>query len=528
MNINEMNISASLLNSIKKYISEHYDKEIEVEYDKSISRWTGTGYKNEYYKMSGTDDALIIKRNDGQNSSGFFDNFEIDTNYYLRQREYGRACSKLSKKYNLPWKICSILGTDEKIYPEFTERIKTLYLKDVNDYEAYENLAGIGRRNQEIKNLFPEEMFDHLSSQGQKNSRDMFDFLFEKIFENEEKLKGQLKQTESYTKLITDYKFSESAAIEVLYDLQFSNNFLSQDNDEQLSLISQYINELSEDTLYTKPQINIFLNKLAEQLESGKVISTKFLIDKLNELCDYIGISSAYLKTALITNAVKANDINAVKNLYSIDTYKEKIMPSAIAENLINVIKEELNAGKKINLSELSYNEIMKICVPIHRSNLTNEQKTQLQTAALKMLLTDKKELSKVILVEGGIDDHSVVRNKSDLLAQIITDFDDVSAIFDKIMEFMNMKFDNTKAYCMPSEYAGDITFSSEMETYVNKTFYNIEYQENSGKAEVDYCVKNLRSGDVMTVFTNGTAIFGTAIEPEKNITQEQLQEQVK
>ena len=107
----------------------------------------------------------------------------IKEDYFSEQKEYGRICAKLSKKYDLPWTICSILGTNEEIYPKFKETVKQLSIFDVRDYGAYENMAGIDRRNSEIRNLLPDEEFKHVSSVRQMEfSSAIYVFIFYFLF----------------------------------------------------------------------------------------------------------------------------------------------------------------------------------------------------------------------------------------------------------------------------------------------------------------------------------------------------------
>ena len=86
--------------------------ETEVEYICRQSRWTGTGYTSDIYRICGTDDALIIRHNDGPVDNIYWDNVQIKKGYFAKQRSYGAACREASQKYHLPMEVCLAVGPD--------------------------------------------------------------------------------------------------------------------------------------------------------------------------------------------------------------------------------------------------------------------------------------------------------------------------------------------------------------------------------------------------------------------------------
>jgi hypothetical protein len=163
--------------------------ETEVEYIGRQSRWTGTGYYNSIYRICGTDDALVIRHNDGPMSNVSWDNVSLKKEYFAEQRSYGTACREASQKYHLPMEVCLAVG------PEFCEEFaaeaaKVTYREGgfigsnttgfakvepykLDDGAVNELRAGIGRRKGAIIALLAgcsEELKAKIDRMGQKNS----------------------------------------------------------------------------------------------------------------------------------------------------------------------------------------------------------------------------------------------------------------------------------------------------------------------------------------------------------------------
>ena len=163
--------------------------ETEVEYVCRQSRQTGTGYANDIYRIYGTDDALVIRHNDGPVDNIYWDNVRIEKGYFAAQRSYGTACRKASRQYCLPMEVCLAIGPE--LCEEFaTEVAKVTYHEggfigsnavgfakvepyQLDDGAVNELYAGIGRRKKAILSLIAEcseELKAKISAMGQKNS----------------------------------------------------------------------------------------------------------------------------------------------------------------------------------------------------------------------------------------------------------------------------------------------------------------------------------------------------------------------
>ena len=164
-------------------------------YAGSVSRWTGTGYKDDYYRpvIAGklSDDAIIIHRVNGTVDNLFRDDAEIDRDFFARRREYGRKIAAASREHKLPYEVCLAVG--EENCAEFAALTRgivrvpggvvgtnsTGFGEDIHKYELnitaeWELDCGIGRRKSAILALMP-DMSDALRfvicGMGQINSR---------------------------------------------------------------------------------------------------------------------------------------------------------------------------------------------------------------------------------------------------------------------------------------------------------------------------------------------------------------------
>ena len=164
--------------------------ETKVEYFCRQSRWTGTGYANSIYRICGTDDALVIRHNDGPAAYDISrDNVHVEKDYFAKRRVYGAACRKASKEYDLPMEVCLAVGP--KLCEEFAaEAAKVTYHEGgfigsnsvgfaevepywLDDGAVNELCAGIGRRKKAILSLIAEcseELKAKIGNMGQKNS----------------------------------------------------------------------------------------------------------------------------------------------------------------------------------------------------------------------------------------------------------------------------------------------------------------------------------------------------------------------
>jgi hypothetical protein len=174
--------------------------ETEVQYICYQSRWTGTGYGNSIYRICGTDNALVIRHNDGPRDNLCWDNVEIKEGYFAEQRAYGAACRKASKRYHLPMEVCLAVGPE--LIAEFAnEAAKVTYRREGAIYGTYEDDApiepyvlncttshelscGIGRRKRAVIGLLAEcseELKTKIREMGQRNSERIARFFINMI-----------------------------------------------------------------------------------------------------------------------------------------------------------------------------------------------------------------------------------------------------------------------------------------------------------------------------------------------------------
>ena len=171
--------------------------ETEIEYICYLYRQTGTGYGNTLYRICGTDDALIIRHNSGPRDNICWDNVHIEKGYFAKQRPYGAACRKASKRYHLPMEVCLAVGPE--LCKEFAaEAAKVTYhhggvicsnadddCAETKPYRLdngalHELFCGINRRKKAILALIAEcseELKAKIEGMGQRNSERIAHFL---------------------------------------------------------------------------------------------------------------------------------------------------------------------------------------------------------------------------------------------------------------------------------------------------------------------------------------------------------------
>ena len=149
-----------------------------VEFLKSVSRWTGTGYRDNLYVLD--DKWLVTVHCNEYTGSGFVDTFEFSDYQEVRNREkeFGRRASKLAKITEVPWKIAVMAGhiedDDEAIEVlRKIRRARTAFLKDPDPDYLIELDCGYERRNAAINALLEEEVLRQLDCTSQKRTRDL-------------------------------------------------------------------------------------------------------------------------------------------------------------------------------------------------------------------------------------------------------------------------------------------------------------------------------------------------------------------
>ncbi len=421
----------------------------------------------------------------------------------------------------------------------------------------------------------PEDEFLGLSRCEQQYSSVMFDYLFEEIFENEKKMAKRIEETKEYKDLTDKYKLTPENAVKFISVIDYKWGFFERNETDRMNLINTELDLLTrhdnnfrnfvehgkiegkinlEDNLtaddylfmtgedgidYKKERLydngcyaqvldaekqvwaNLKTNEIKTRLEKGEVISERYLIQKLGDFPFNLKEADLnYITKSSILNAIAKNDYDAIKENFSEKTYKEKIMPEKVAKDLSKAIILALHEkAHNINFSNINYQNVMEICAPIRKlDGIEDDKKALLQKQALKTLLTQNEELAYVVAVEGGIDFHSEEKTKTSLFAELVNNHPEkINEKYDKIMEFFKTDFDNTKAFSKPGEYQGDVDYYSEMYKFFEEELLDEEFPEfkEDSQKKVSYSVKELRNGDAFTAFTDGTALFGKAIQPK-------------
>ena len=148
--------------------------EYTVEYVETVSRWTGTGYRDVIYRIAGTDDALVEICNPGER--GYAPSrFEIREGFFAERREYARRASTIAKRYGVPFGVALAVAN----CPEWA--IENLAGADVPEKALWELTCGIDRRKQGIALSIGTETYKALGIEGmgQKHSQAVADFLLE-------------------------------------------------------------------------------------------------------------------------------------------------------------------------------------------------------------------------------------------------------------------------------------------------------------------------------------------------------------
>ncbi len=138
-------------------------EDTEVEYYRKVSRWAGTGYYDDVYRICGTDDAVVVRHGIS------LPEITLEKGYFRAQKKYGAACRAAAHKCHLPMEVALALGPD--LCCEFAaEAAKVKYRKggtagsnktgfavvhpyQLDDGAIGELEAGIARRKKAISNL---------------------------------------------------------------------------------------------------------------------------------------------------------------------------------------------------------------------------------------------------------------------------------------------------------------------------------------------------------------------------------------
>lgn len=143
--------------------------ETKVEFFDTVSRWVGTGYTNEIYRVIGADSAVVVQRNNHSQYDGFYDSVYVDENFFTARRNYGRACGEASRRLSLPFPVVLAIG------PELADEYKAAVdaIKRWPNRHLYHELTscGIDRRKEAIHTVLG-QMSDELYAKIQKSGQD--------------------------------------------------------------------------------------------------------------------------------------------------------------------------------------------------------------------------------------------------------------------------------------------------------------------------------------------------------------------
>lgn len=152
--------------------SNKISKETEVEYYTSISRMTGTGYKDLIYRIVGTDDAIKLSLN-ASNNGPSRTAVIYDEGYFTERRNYAKQIGKLCKEFPIiPFQVGLVLGLDRDIWLQVERKKQEWgYISEWTPI-CRELKCGINRRKKALLEIFEEDLYDqlHVSSMGQTNS----------------------------------------------------------------------------------------------------------------------------------------------------------------------------------------------------------------------------------------------------------------------------------------------------------------------------------------------------------------------
>lgn len=134
------------------------------------SRWTGTGYRDDLYRIHGTDDRVVVSHNSGSIDNIGWASASLEKNYFARARAHGVACREAARQHGLTVEAVLAIGPENAA--EFAAVLKKIV--ESGDANFHELSCGIDRRKTEQCRLFAkagasEQLMDKLSC-GQRNS----------------------------------------------------------------------------------------------------------------------------------------------------------------------------------------------------------------------------------------------------------------------------------------------------------------------------------------------------------------------
>lgn len=159
---------------------------VEFTFAKKVARQTGTGYKDFYYRIVGSNDVVVIHKN--RYSMGkFYDTWELVQGYYNQSRDYGARCRKVAEAVDCPTDLALAVGPDRvERFVAYVNSIKRpLTKEDVHELAA----CGINRRKQAIERILGDNIAE---GKGQVNTERIAQYLLSVIPTEEEQERADI------------------------------------------------------------------------------------------------------------------------------------------------------------------------------------------------------------------------------------------------------------------------------------------------------------------------------------------------
>lgn len=154
----------------------HFEK---VEFLRSVSRWVGTGYKNDLYVIDDKWQVTVSANNYDSWSGSFYASYTIEdyTKIVAQQKAFGRRVARLAKKAGVPWNIGVFVGhiEEDEEAVSILKQVKSAR-GTADEYMQWELSCGIGRRTAAIEALLG-DTWRKLNCSGQRQTTILADYL---------------------------------------------------------------------------------------------------------------------------------------------------------------------------------------------------------------------------------------------------------------------------------------------------------------------------------------------------------------
>lgn len=156
-----------------------YHLDVEATWADSVSKMAGTGYTTDIYRIVGTDDAVVIHRNEGGVHCPFYDLVTFKPGFFTERRVHWEKCKKMAEQFSVPVELVLAVYPVEEVVEAFAE-MTPAFDKEL-DHEL--RRCGIARRKEAIAKIIGEGLADviDLSRMGQKNSTRIALFLADRM-----------------------------------------------------------------------------------------------------------------------------------------------------------------------------------------------------------------------------------------------------------------------------------------------------------------------------------------------------------